>query len=92
VWTKAFWKAAAERGIKTAAQSLILAWPVGDGLLNVLNVDWELGAGVAGGGFLLSILTSLVSAGVGNQGPSLANEVAVNDLKGEVPPRSERMS
>lgn len=73
--TASFWIAALERGAKTAAQSVLSVWAVGDGMLNVLTVDWALGAGVAGGGFVLSLLSSIASAGLGPAGsPSLVSE------------------
>lgn len=74
MWAKAFWMAAAERAVKTGSQALILAWPVGDGMFNIFEVDFERGAGVFAGGVVLSVLFSLISAGAGNPGPSLANE------------------
>lgn len=76
---KEFWIGALERAAKTAAQSVISVWAVGDGMLNVLTVDWSLGAGVAGGGFLLSLLSSIASARVGPAGsPSLVGEGSVS--------------
>jgi hypothetical protein len=61
---KAFWKAALERAIKSAAQA-----EIGAGLLagpfDVLHFDWQLGLGVAVGGALLSFLTSIISLPVG---------------------------
>jgi hypothetical protein len=74
MFSKAFWKAAAERAVKTGSQALILAWPVADGVLDIFEVDFERGASVFLGGAVLSVLTSLISAGAGNPGPSLANE------------------
>jgi hypothetical protein len=63
MWTKNFWKQAAERAVKSAAQGLIGMWTL-DGF-NVLNADFSLAAGVAGGAAVLSLLTSIVTAGVG---------------------------
>lgn len=54
-----FWRDAAERAGKTAAQSAILA--LGGGAANVLTLDWLTLAGAAGGGALLSLLTSVAS-------------------------------
>jgi hypothetical protein len=67
MWTIGFWKQAGERAVKTAAQTLILMW-VGDGMFNVLTVDWKLAAGAAGGGAVLSVLTSMASANMGEKG------------------------
>ncbi len=63
MFTAKFWKATAERAVKSAAQSLIGLFTLDQ--FNVLNADWTLAGGVAGGAVVLSVLTSLVSAGVG---------------------------
>lgn len=78
-----FWEAATERALKTAAQCGLLAlgtqqWTkVGD----VVNVGEALGVGLLFG-LVSSYLTSLASAGVGNEGPSLANETLTRDDAG----------
>ena len=73
MFTVAFWKAAAERAVKTAAQALILVWPVADGALNLWQIDPAEAVGIAVGGALLSLLTSLASGRVGDRGsPSLS--------------------
>lgn len=73
--TAKFWKAALERAVKTAAQSVLTVWAVGDGVFNALTVDWPLAGGVAAGGLVLSLVTSLASAGVGPTGtPSLVED------------------
>jgi len=59
-----FWKQAAERAAKSAAQALLGLWAL-DGGFNVINVDLPLAAGVAGGAAVLSLLTSIVSAPFG---------------------------
>ena len=72
MFTKAFWKAAAERAIKTFAQTFgATALAAGTGLL---DTDWQTLASVSGMAAVLSIATSLASAPVGNAGPSLAGE------------------
>ncbi|WP_222131233.1 holin [Pseudonocardia sp. C8] len=35
-----FWKDAAERALKTAAQALLSIWLVGDVAFDLLSVDW----------------------------------------------------
>ena len=60
MFTIQFWRETAERAIKTAAQSTILALGIGEGF-NVFSMDWKLALGFAGGGLLLSVLTSLAS-------------------------------
>ena len=73
MFTVPFWRAAAERAVKTAAQSLILVWPVADGALNLWQIDPAEAVGIAVGGALLSLLTSLASGRVGDRGsPSLS--------------------
>jgi hypothetical protein len=70
---KTFWYAAFERAGKSAAQTLILLWAGNQGL-DILKVNVEHSFSLAGGAAVLSLLTSIVSAGVGNSGPSLATE------------------
>jgi Putative lactococcus lactis phage r1t holin len=72
MFTKAFWQATGERSIKTFAQ----AWAAvlianGTGLL---DTEWTSSVSVAGMAALLSVLTSVGSAGVGPDGPSLGPE------------------
>lgn len=76
VWTGSFWKAAAERAIKTAAQTAIVV--IGAEAFNVLSVDWlEVGA-MSAGGAVLSVLTSLASSHVGGPGPSAVDAEKLN--------------
>lgn len=63
MWTRHFWRQAAERSVKSAAQALIGMWAL-DGF-NVLNAHWDLAAGIAGGAALLSALTSIVTSNMG---------------------------
>lgn len=75
MFTKNFWKQAAERGLKSAAQALIGMWTL-DGF-NVLHADFPLAAGVAGGAAVLSVLTSVVTSGIGEPNdPSAVKETA----------------
>lgn len=67
LFTVAFWRDATERAIKTAAQSAILGLGLGEGL-NLFDVDPMLMLGFAGGGALLSLLTSIASAPIGQKG------------------------
>ncbi|WP_081278880.1 holin [Mycolicibacterium fortuitum] len=66
IWSLTFWKDTAERALKSFAQGVILA--LGGGAVNVLHLDWLTLAGAGGGAALLSVLTSIVSAGVANKG------------------------
>ena len=63
MWTKNFWKQAAERSVKTFAQG-VLALLTGDGL-GVLNVNWGDVVSVAALAALASVLTSIVTSGFG---------------------------
>jgi hypothetical protein len=67
-----FWRFALERAIKTFAQTALAL--LGAGALNVLTVDWSQALGVSAGAAVLSILTSVASAGVSGGSPSLVKE------------------
>lgn len=71
--SKAFWKASAERALKTFAQTA--AALLGVDQVGLLDIDWGQVASVSGAAAFLSVLTSVGSAQVGNAGPSLAAEV-----------------
>lgn len=74
MFTAKFWRETVERAVKTAAQSVILFWGVGDGLLNAWEADWAGAGGIALGGAVLSLLTSIVSAGIGpSNSPSMVD-------------------
>jgi Putative lactococcus lactis phage r1t holin len=73
VWTRAFWAATGERAAKTAAQVLAALLAV-DGV-NLLTLDWTATAATVGLATLLSVATSIGSAGVGPAGtPSLVDD------------------
>lgn len=68
-----FWKASAERAVKTFVQTLVAL--LGTNEMGVIAVDWAQALSVAGSATLLSFLTSLASANFGGTaGPSLAGE------------------
>lgn len=68
-----FWIAAAERAIKTFAQSLLAL--IGTGAVGIMDLDWLQMLAVATTATVVSILTSVVSANFGpNPGPSLTDE------------------
>lgn len=60
MFTAKFWKAAAERAIKTGAQA-VLGIYAGQSVFNLWDLDPGQTAGVAAGAAFLSVLTSLVS-------------------------------
>lgn len=75
MWTSRFWKQSAERAAKSAAQALIGMWTL-DGF-NVLHAHWDLAFGIAGGAAVLSVLTSIVTSGIGEPNdPSAVKQTA----------------
>lgn len=73
MFTKLFWRAAAERAVKSAAQGVILLG-IGSTTVNALKFDWATAGGSALGMAALSILTSLASSAVTDKsGPSLTD-------------------
>jgi hypothetical protein len=74
MFTVQFWKGAAERSIKTAAQ--VLATYLAADAADVFAVDWRRAVGVAVGAAIVSVLTSLASSQVGETKgtPSLVGE------------------
>lgn len=63
MFTARFWKGAFERAVKTFAQAA-LALLTGDGL-GVLDVDWGTVSSVGALAAVASLLTSIVSLGIG---------------------------
>jgi hypothetical protein len=74
LFTRQFWADAVERAIKSCAQAITLA--IGGGVANILTVDWQVLGGAGLTGAVLSLLTSIGSAGIANRGTaSLTNAV-----------------
>jgi hypothetical protein len=73
MFTKNFWRQAFERAVKTAAQAA-LALLTG-GAAGVLDVDWSAVGSVAALAALASVLTSVVTSGVGE--PDSPSAVAI---------------
>ena len=65
--TTAFWIGMFDRAVKSFAQALLLLWGA-DAAFNIIEVDVGKALGMAGGAAVLSILTSFVSAPVGDTG------------------------
>ena len=61
--TNSFWKLAAERAVKTVAQTAVAL--IGADAFNVLEFDWTALGSVSVGAGIVSILTSIASANVG---------------------------
>jgi hypothetical protein len=75
MWRREFWIGAVERALKTVVQTMLSLWLVGDVAFNLLTVDWATAGGVGAGAFVVSLLTSIASAGIGPVGsPSLVGE------------------
>ena len=79
MWTKEFWKAAAERMVRGGAAALGGALVAGDWVLDVMNVgNLGDGATVFIGGALTSLLMSLAGGAFGSgDGPSFTGTEAV---------------
>lgn len=60
MFTREFWAAAAERALKTVAQSVVAV--LGVGAVGILAVDWVQTLSVAAAAGLASILTSIADA------------------------------
>lgn len=63
MFTKTFWKQAAERAVKTFAQGLLGV--ASAGALGVLDVNWGQAASAGALAAVLSLLTSIVTSGIG---------------------------
>jgi hypothetical protein len=71
MWTRTFWLAVGERALKTFCQTLAVT--LGAGAFDVLNVPWQAALSMSAGAAVVSVLTSIASAGVTGGGPSLNN-------------------
>ena len=83
---KAFWAAAAERAVKSFGQGALVG--IGGNVADAWTLDYMGVAGVALGMALMSLLTSLASAGIGSEGPSLGAETLRPDVAAEASPAS----
>jgi hypothetical protein len=71
--SRAFWRAAGERAIRTFAQAFLAM--VGFTAFDVLQADWAALLGVSTGAAVLSLMTSIVASEIGDKGtPSLVEE------------------
>lgn len=62
--SKTFFYDLAERAIKTAAQALLAVFVAG---VTIMSVDWVDALAITGTAALVSVLTSIASAGVGSR-------------------------
>ncbi|MDQ8047094.1 MAG: holin [Patulibacter sp.] len=58
-----FWKQALERAAKSVAQALVIVF--GAASFSPWTADWKAASGIAGAAFLLSLVSSIATAGVG---------------------------
>ncbi len=65
MYTITFWKDAAERAIRTAAQALLALWATD--VSGVLAVDWVQAGSVSALAALMSVLMSVAATGTGSQ-------------------------
>ena len=78
IFTVAFWRAASERAIKSAAQGLLVAG-VGAAGFDALHADWHTLGGFGLGMAAASVLTSVASdALTDGSGPSLTNAEVID--------------
>jgi hypothetical protein len=74
MFTRAFWKATAERMIRTFAQAVV-ALLGGDGL-GLVDVDWGQAFSIGGLAAVAAMLTAIVTSGGNTEGPGLTETVA----------------
>ncbi|MGW1892641.1 holin [Streptomyces sp. NPDC002004] len=74
LFTAAFWKATAERAIRTFAQSLAAVLVAR--ATNLLDVDWPAALATAGFATLLAVLTAIGAANAGAPGPGITETTA----------------
>ncbi|MEV1079859.1 holin [Streptomyces sp. NPDC050211] len=71
--TKAFWKATAERSVRTFAQ--VLVGSLGLDTLGIINAKWSEGLALGVGAAVLTVLTAVATSG-GPEGPGLTETVS----------------
>ena len=84
MFTASFWKQAAERALRTVAQALVAV--IAATSFDWFSADWRAIAGTALTAGVLSLLTSIASAGIGEKGtPS----IVAGPVNASIPPGSE---
>lgn len=92
IFTRAFWKAAAERAIKSTAQGALVAG-VGAAGFDALHANWETIGSLALGMGAASLLTSIASdALTGGAGPSIAGETLSSTVAAQVTPAGQTVA
>ncbi len=69
IWSGTFWRDALERAVKTGAQTLAALLVTGT---TILSLNWTEALAVTGTAVLASVLTSIVSSGIGERGTAAA--------------------
>ncbi len=72
MWTAAFWKATAERALRTFAQAFAAVLVAG--ATSLLDVEWGAALATAGLAALLAVLTAIGASEAGAKGPGLTEE------------------
>ncbi|MEV7197614.1 holin [Streptomyces sp. NPDC093510] len=72
MWTGAFWKATAERAVRTFAQALAAVLVAG--ATSLLDVPWGAAFATAGLAAVLAVLTAIGAAEVGAAGPGITEQ------------------
>lgn len=75
MWSSSFWRGAAERAIRTFAQTAVAL--IGADLVSVVDIDYATIGGVSATAALLSVLTSIAAASHGEPGPSFGQETEI---------------
>ncbi|MEU5894797.1 MULTISPECIES: holin [Streptomyces] len=81
MWNAAFWKATAERAIRTFAQALAAVLVAG--ATSLLDVAWGAAFATAGLAAVLAVLTAIGASEVGASGPGLTEEPTKRARAGE---------
>jgi hypothetical protein len=88
--TRDFWLDAAERAIKTFAQTMIAF--LGADAFNVIDADWTEALSIALGAVVLSVLTSLLSIKLGGNGTASATNAVVTSSYADAVAHGRRAS
>lgn len=83
IYGSVFWKSAGERAIRTFAQTLLASFTLGG---TVFHLDWLNALDITVGATLLSVLTSVVNAGITNSPAPSLTEVPTSLVKKESQP------
>lgn len=80
MWTKAFWKAAAERALRAGSAAAVSVFLVGDKAMNIGNVNLADAGGIFLGAAAVSVLLGLAGNVVTGTGPSFTKAESVDPV------------